>query len=157
VIPATVECNAAHRRVRRSVPSSATLDTMTDELNVLGGPLQPCGLDPVTGFYRDGCCSTGPEDAGSHTICAVVTREFLAHQQEVGNDLVTPRPEWQFPGLRPGDRWCVVAMRWAQAHLDGVAPPIVLESTHQAALQIVTLEVLQRYAADVPSDPSSLT
>lgn len=123
---------------------------------MLGGPLQPCGVDPVTGFFRDGCCSTGPEDVGSHTVCAVVTREFLGHQQAVGNDLVTARPEWQFPGLSPGDRWCVVAARWLQAHLDGVAPPVVLESTNAAALDVVPLEVLQPYAADVPADPSSL-
>jgi uncharacterized protein len=129
---------------------------MTDERNVLGGPLQPCGLDPVTGFYRDGCCSTGPEDAGSHTICAVVTREFLAHQASVGNDLVTPRLEWQFPGLTPGDRWCVVAARWLQAHADGAAAPIVLASTHERAVDVVPLEILQQYAADVPEDPSSL-
>ncbi|HET6910026.1 MAG TPA: DUF2237 domain-containing protein [Mycobacteriales bacterium] len=126
------------------------------EHNVLGGDLQPCGLDPVTGFYRDGCCGTGPEDVGSHTICAVVTREFLAHQQAMGNDLITPRPEWQFPGLSPGDRWCVVAARWLQAHLDGVAPPVVLESTNAAAAQIVPLDVLKDYAADVPTDPSGL-
>ena len=129
---------------------------MADERNVLGGALQPCGLDPVTGFFRDGCCSTGPDDVGSHTICAVVTQEFLGHQQSVGNDLVTPRPEWDFPGLMPGDRWCVVAARWLQAHLDGVAPPVVLESTNAAALEIVPLEVLRPYAADVPADPSSL-
>jgi hypothetical protein len=126
------------------------------ERNVLGEPLQPCGTDPVTGFYRDGCCSSGPEDVGSHTICAVVTREFLAHQVSVGNDLVTPHPQWQFPGLVPGDRWCVVAARWLQAHLDGMAAPVVLASTHERALEIVPLEVLRQYAADVPSDPSEL-
>ncbi|MDQ1694894.1 MAG: uncharacterized protein QOJ03_247 [Frankiaceae bacterium] len=130
---------------------------MTEELNVLGGPLEPCGLDPVTGFYRDGCCSSGPEDVGSHTICAVVTREFLEHQVRVGNDLVTPRPEYGFVGLSPGDRWCVVAARWAQAYNDGVAPPVVLASTNALATTIVPLEVLERFAADVPSDPGSLT
>jgi hypothetical protein len=127
------------------------------ELNVLGGSLEPCGTDPVTGFYRDGCCSTGPDDVGSHTICAVVTREFLAHQSAVGNDLVTPRPEWSFPGLTPGDRWCVVAVRWLQAHLDGAAAPVVLASTNIRALDVVPLEVLQQYAADVPSDPGELS
>ena len=121
-----------------------------------GGPLEPCGLDPVTGFYRDGCCSSGPEDAGSHTICAVVTREFLDHQVSVGNDLVTPRPEWQFPGLQPGDRWCVVALRWVQALQDGAAPPVVLASTNARALAVVPLEVLEKYAADVPADPRDL-
>lgn len=126
------------------------------ELNVLGEALEECGVDPVTGFYRDGCCSTGPEDVGSHTICAVVTQEFLAHQLAVGNDLVTPHPEWHFPGLTPGDRWCVVAVRWLQAHQDDAACPVVLASTHQRALDIVPLEILQQYAADVPTDPRSL-
>jgi uncharacterized protein len=129
---------------------------MPTDLNVLGQPLEPCGTDPVTGFYRDGCCSTGPEDLGSHTICAVVTREFLAHQVSVGNDLTTPQPMWEFPGLTPGDRWCVVAVRWLQAHHDGAAPPVVLASTHQRALEVVPLEVLQQYAADVPTDLSDL-
>ena len=129
---------------------------MDEQRNVLGEALQPCGTDPVTGFYRDGCCSSGPEDVGSHTICAVVTREFLAHQALVGNDLVTPRPGWNFPGLTPGDRWCVVAARWLQAHLDGAACPVVLSSTNERALEVVPLEVLQAYAADVPADPSSL-
>lgn len=126
------------------------------ERNVLGGPLEPCGLDPVTGFFRDGCCSTGPEDVGSHTICAVVTREFLEHQLSVGNDLVTPVPEYHFPGLTPGDRWCVVAARWLQAHLDDVAPPVVLASTHERAADVVPLAILEQYAADVPADPSAL-
>jgi uncharacterized protein (DUF2237 family) len=129
---------------------------MTDQRNVLGGPLQPCGLDPVTGFFRDGHCRTAPEDVGSHTVCAVVTREFLEHQARVGNDLVTPRPEWAFPGLVPGDRWCIVAARWLQAHADGAAPPVVLAATNVAATTVVPLELLQQYAADVPEDPGSL-
>ena len=120
------------------------------ELNVLGEELEPCGLDPVTGFFRDGCCSTGPEDVGSHTVCAVVTEEFLRHQQAVGNDLVTPRPEYQFPGLVPGDRWCVVAFRWAQAYEDGAAAPVVLASTHQRSLDVIPLAVLREHAVDVP-------
>lgn len=124
--------------------------------NVLGGELQECGTDPVTGFYRDGCCSTGPEDIGSHTICVVATADFLEHQRTVGNDLITPRPEFRFPGLRPGDRWCVVASRWLQAHLDGRAAPVVLAASHERTLDVVPLELLQRYAADVPDDPSSL-
>ena len=94
------------------------------ERNVLGGELEACGTDPVTGFYRDGYCTTGPEDRGSHTICVVVTTEFLDHQRSVGNDLVTPRPEWRFPGLTPGDRWCVVASRWLEAHQGGAAAPV---------------------------------
>lgn len=129
---------------------------INSERNVLGGALEPCGLDPVTGFFRDGCCSTGPEDVGSHTVCAVVTREFLEHQLSVGNDLVTPHPEWHFPGLTPGDRWCVVAARWLQAHLDGVAPPVVLASTHERSIDVVPLAILEQYAADVPADPSAL-
>ena len=124
---------------------------------MLGGPLEPCGIDPVTGFFRDGCCRSGPEDVGSHTICAVMTREFLEHQAAVGNDLITPRPEWQFPGLQPGDRWCVVAVRWLQAHVDGAAAPVVLAATNARALDVVPLDVLQHYAADVPADPGSLT
>lgn len=128
----------------------------TDARNVLGGPLQPCGTDPMTGFYRDGCCTTSLEDHGSHTICAVVTREFLEHQRSVGNDLSTPRPEYRFPGLVPGDRWCVVAVRWLQAHEAGLAAPVVLAATHERALLTVPLEILLRYAADVPDDPSTL-
>lgn len=126
------------------------------ERNVLGGQLEPCGTDPMTGFYRDGCCSTGPEDLGSHTVCAVVTAEFLEHQRRVGNDLITPRPEYRFPGLRPGDRWCVVAARWLQAYRDGAAAPVVLAATHEAALRIVPLEALQRHAVDVPDHPGYL-
>jgi hypothetical protein len=126
------------------------------ERNVLGEELEPCGTDPVTGFFRDGCCSSGPEDLGSHTVCAVVTTEFLAHQQRVGNDLVTPRPEYSFPGLRPGDRWCVVASRWLQAYRDGAAAPVVLAATNARSLEIVPLEALRANAVDVPADPSSL-
>jgi uncharacterized protein (DUF2237 family) len=126
------------------------------ERNVLGGELEACGTDPVTGFYRDGYCTTGPEDRGSHTVCVVMTAEFLEHQRRVGNDLVTPRPEWRFPGLTPGDRWCVVASRWLEAHQDGAAAPVFLAATHERALQVVPLQLLQSYAADVPDDPSSL-
>jgi len=129
---------------------------MSDELNVLGGRLEPCGTEPLTGFYRDGCCSTGPEDLGSHTICAVVSAAFLAHQTAIGNDLSTPRPEFSFPGLNPGDRWCVTALNWARAYNDGVAAPVVLAATNQAVLQVIPLEALQRHAVDVPPDLSSL-
>lgn len=124
--------------------------------NVLGGPLEECGVDPLTGFYRDGCCASGPDDLGSHTVCAVVTREFLEHQQRVGNDLSTPRPEYRFPGLSPGDRWCVVAARWRQAYEDGAACPVVLAATNEKALRAVPLEMLREYAVDVPADPGSL-
>lgn len=127
------------------------------ERNVRGGELVECGRDPVTGFYRDGCCTTGPEDRGSHTICAVMTAEFLEHQRSIGNDLVTARPEWRFPGLRPGDSWCVVATRWLQSEQAGCAAPVVLTATHEQALDIVPLQLLEAYAADVPDDPSSLT
>ncbi len=133
-----------------------TGERVTDEQNVLGGALDPCGTDPVTGFYRDGCCTSGPEDMGSHTVCAVVTTEFLAHQQSVGNDLSTPRPEYHFPGLQPGDRWCVVAARWLQAYEDGVAAPVVLAATNARALEIISLDMLREHAVDVPPDPSAL-
>jgi len=127
-----------------------------DSRNVLGGPLEPCGTDPMTGFYRDGCCNTSSEDAGSHTICAVATAEFLAHQKGVGNDLSTPAPMYGFPGLQAGDRWCVVAVRFLQAHQDGVAPPVVLAATHERATDVVPLAILKQYAVDVPADPGSL-
>jgi uncharacterized protein len=130
---------------------------MSDDRNVLGGALEECGTDPVTGFYRDGCCSTGPEDLGNHTVCAVMTGEFLQHQRETGNDLLTPRPELGFTGLRPGDRWCVVAARWMLSYEAGVPAPVVLASTHERALEVVPLEALQENAVDVPADPSSLT
>ena len=126
------------------------------ERNVLGSGLEPCGTDPMTGFYRDGCCRTGPQDVGSHTICAVVTREFLEHQVRIGNDLVTPLPAYGFPGLNPGDRWCVTAVNWARAYNAGFAAPVVLAATHEAVLTIVPLEALQRHAVDVPADPGDL-
>lgn len=123
---------------------------------MLGGPLEPCGTDPMTGFFRDGICTTGPEDLGSHTICAVMTAEFLAHQRSIGNDLSTPMPQYAFPGLVPGDRWCVTAVNWLRAFRDGVAAPVVLASTHVRALEIVPLDALQAVAVDVPADPSGL-
>lgn len=126
-------------------------DSMSDR-NVLGGALQPCGNDPVTGFYRDGCCSAGPEDLGLHTICAVVSGEFLEHQRSIGNDLSTPLPRFRFPGLTPGDRWCVTAANWLRAHHDGYAAPVMLAATHERTLSVVPLAVLRRYAVDVPDD-----
>ncbi|WP_152193513.1 DUF2237 family protein [Georgenia subflava] len=126
------------------------------ERNVLGENLGECGTDPVTGYYRTGRCVAGEEDLGNHSICVVMTAEFLAYQAQVGNDLSTPRPEWLFPGLRPGDRWCVVAVRWLQAHQEGVAAPVVLACTHERALEVVPLDVLRRYAVDVPDDVAAL-
>jgi uncharacterized protein (DUF2237 family) len=126
------------------------------ERNVLGAELEPCGTDPLTGFFRDGCCRTGPQDRGSHTICAVVTAEFLEHQRAIGNDLSTPMPAYDFPGLVPGDRWCVTAVNWARAYRAGVPAPVVLASTHEAVLSIVPLAALQEHAIDVPPDASSL-
>jgi hypothetical protein len=124
--------------------------------NVLGGELQPCSTDPLTGFYRDGCCTTGPEDLGSHTICAVVTAEFLEHQRGIGNDLTTPVPQYSFPGLVPGDRWCVTAVNWLRAHHDGAAAYVVMASTHEAVLRTVPLSALAEHAVDVPDGPEGL-
>jgi uncharacterized protein (DUF2237 family) len=126
------------------------------ERNVLGEELEPCGTEPLTGFHRDGSCRTGPQDIGSHTVCTVVSQEFLELQRELGNDLVTPRPEYGFPGLRPGDRWCVVAARWLQAYRAGVAAGVVLAATNARALEIVPLSALRQHAVDVPDDISSL-
>ncbi len=118
-----------------------------DSINVLGGILAPCSRDPLTGFFRDGACNTCAEDQGSHTVCAIMTAEFLAYSKYVGNDLSTARPEFNFPGLNPGDSWCLCAGRFLQAHEEGCAPKVHLAATHQRALEIVPLEVLQRHAA----------
>jgi len=114
--------------------------------NVLGGELESCSLDPVTGFYRNGCCETGPEDVGQHTVCAVMTEAFLAFSMAVGNDLSTPRPEYGFPGLRAGDRWCLCAPRWKEAFDAGAAPQVVLEATHEEVLAIAPLGLLKDFA-----------
>ena len=116
------------------------------DVNVVGGSLLSCSTDPLTGFYRDGCCSTVTEDVGSHTVCVVLTDEFLAFSLQAGNDLSTPRPEWGFPGLSAGDRWCVCAARWLEAHRAGCAPPVVLGATHARALEIVPIETLTGYS-----------
>jgi len=129
---------------------------VSDERNVVGGELEECGRDPVTGFFRDGCCHTGPQDQGSHTICAVMTEEFLEHQRSIGNDLSTPRPGLGFLGLAPGDRWCVTAVNWARAARDGKAAPVVLAATNIAVLRHVPLGVLRRHAVDVPDDLAGL-
>ncbi len=117
-----------------------------DARNVLGTELIPCSLDPVTGFFRNGCCETGPDDLGLHTVCAVMTAEFLAFSKAAGNDLSTPLPQYGFPGLKPGDRWCLCAPRWKEALDVGMAPQVVLESTHEETLAIVPLGVLKDYA-----------
>src|SRR3989442_419063 len=140
------------RAPKRPRPSAARNRAATSSGDAMSG-----GTAPLTGFYRNGCCHTGPDDLGSHTICAVVTAEFLAHQRRIGNDLMTPMPQYHFPGLVPGDRWCVTAINWLRAHRDGVAAPVVLASTHERALEIVPLEALQEHAVDVPADPSALT
>ncbi len=117
--------------------------------NVLGEVIVPCSEDPVTGFFRDGCCNTGPEDVGRHTVCAQVTAEFLAFSQEQGNDLSTPRPEFGFAGLKPGDRWCVCASRWMDAFEAGAAPPVVMQSTHENALEDIPFAALKKHAIDL--------
>ncbi len=119
---------------------------------MLGGPLAGCGDDPITGWFRDGSCRTNEADVGSHTICGVMTAGFLDHQLGIGNDLSTPRPEWSFPGLVPGDRWCVTAHNWLRAHRDGAACPVVLAATNEAVLDLVPLDVLRSAGVDVPDD-----
>jgi uncharacterized protein len=120
--------------------------TVKQDKNVLGGPLLACSYAPLTGFMRDGCCSTGPNDLGRHVVCAKVTQEFLEFQLRMGNDLISPMPQYRFAGLKPGDRWCVCASRWLEAHEAGVAPPVYLEGTNQTALEIVPLETLLEYS-----------
>jgi hypothetical protein len=120
--------------------------------NVLGAPLQACGTDPMTGFYRNGCCDTGPGDMGVHTVCAVMTDEFLAFTKARGNDLSTPVPQFQFPGLQAGDRWCLCATRWKEAYEAGVAPPVVLAASHMMSLEFVSLEELREHAHEADGD-----
>ena len=120
---------------------------MEPSVNVLGGRLEACSTTPLTGFFRDGCCNTGPMDRGLHTVCVRVTAEFLALSKYLGNDLSTPRPEFRFPGLKPGDRWCLCASRFLQAHDEGAAPKVRLQATHLRTLDVVPLEVLQQHAA----------
>jgi hypothetical protein len=124
-------------------------DDREASVNVLDGPLKPCGFDPMTGFYRDGCCNTGPEDRGQHLICVRMTEAFLIFSRAMGNDLSTPRPEFGFPGLHEGDRWCLCAARWREAWEAGVAPRVILASTHRSALAVVPLEVLEEHAMPV--------
>ena len=122
---------------------------MPKDTNVLGGRLEPCSVEPRTGFYRDGCCNTGPEDLGLHVVCARMTARFLEFSSAQGNDLSTPQPEVGFPGLKPGDRWCLCAGRWREALDAGIAPPVVLTATHEEALAVVPLEELKRHAVDL--------
>ncbi|MGQ0793965.1 MAG: DUF2237 family protein [Deltaproteobacteria bacterium] len=122
---------------------------MADEKNVFGGGLTPCSESPMTGFYRDGCCRTGSEDLGLHVVCAEVTEEFLEFSKSRGNDLTTPMPEYGFAGLKPGDRWCLCARRWKEALDAGFAPPVILASTHEATLRVISLADLKKYAIDL--------
>ena len=119
--------------------------------NVLGGPLEDCSHDPLTGFYRDGCCNTGPQDQGLHMVCAVMTEDFLAFSKSRGNDLSTPMPQYNFPGLQPGDQWCLCALRWVEAYKNNKAPQLVLKATHAYMLQVVPLEILEQFAVDPPT------
>lgn len=128
---------------------TAPTPAMQPARNVFGEPLVPCGTEPVTGFFRDGCCNTGPLDRGLHTVCAIVDAAFLDYSRSQGNDLVTPRPEFGFPGLKPGDRWCLCAGRWEEARQAGVAPPVVLAATHERTLSVVALADLKRHARDL--------
>lgn len=127
---------------------------MDPSLNVLGDRLEPCSMQPLTGFFRDGCCNTSREDRGRHTVCVIVTAEFLALSKYLGNDLSTPRPEFHFAGLKPGDRWCLCAARFLQAAQEFAAPQVVLSATHARTLEIVPMELLQRHAIDAPSPGS---
>jgi len=123
-----------------------TSPKISTQKNVLGQPLETCGKEPLTGFYRDGCCNTGPEDLGAHTVCCLLTEEFLAASAELGNDLSTPMPQYGFPGLKPGDRWCVCAARWLEVQRAGAACPVMLEATHEGTLEIIPFEILLQYA-----------
>jgi uncharacterized protein len=131
------------------MPDASGIPHRREGRNVLGEPLAPCSERPMTGFFRDGCCNTGPQDIGSHTVCAVMTAEFLAFSKQAGNDLSTPMPDYGFPGLKPGDRWCLCAPRWQQAFEAGQAPRVVLAATHQGALDFCTLADLKRHAIDL--------
>lgn len=122
---------------------------MPEEKNVFGQELETCCTYPMTGFYRDGCCRTGPDDLGMHVVCVEVSEEFLEFSKAMGNDLLTPNPDFDFPGLKPGDRWCLCALRWKEALDNGIAPPVILTSTHESALEVIELEDLKKYAIDL--------
>lgn len=135
-----IDCTSAYHRVNR------TTEVLFMAKNVLGDTLQTCSQQPLTGFYRDGCCNTGPEDAGRHIVCAVVTPDFLEFSRSRGNDLVTPAPQYGFPGLKPGDRWCLCVDRWVEAFQAGKAPWIVLRATHESVREVIPVEILNQYA-----------
>jgi uncharacterized protein (DUF2237 family) len=136
---------------RLTIPGFRPLPIAMDneDRNVLGGPLATCSNAPLTGFYRDGCCNTGPEDMGLHVVCTRVTKAFLEFARSQGNDLITPAPQYNFPGLKPGDRWCVCAATWRQAFEAGVASPVILAATHEETLAVIPLEALKQHALDL--------
>lgn len=147
------QCKIARAAMSRRGVGGYPLEVSPEpDVNVVGGALLPCSVEPRTGFYRNGGCSTGPEDLGSHTVCAVMTEEFLAFSRAAGNDLSTPRPEWGFPGLQPGDRWCVCASRWLEAFEAGVAAPVALGATHVRTLDVVPIEALTAHALEPGAD-----
>ena len=125
------------------------LTLIEEEKNVLGEKLEDCSTSPMTGFFRDGCCRTGPNDFGKHVVCTEVSEEFLVFSKSVGNDLSTPVPEFEFPGLKPGDRWCLCALRWKEAFEADCAPPVLLSSTHESALEFISIDNLKKYAIDL--------
>ena len=135
-----------------SISACAAIFSLMEGKNVLGSQLKPCCFDPLTGYFRDGYCRTLPQDTGTHVVCAIMTEEFLSYTRSRGNDLTTPIPHWQFPGLKPEDRWCLCISRWLEAEKAGVAPKIVLEATHAKALEYVSLDVLKLYAVDVQTN-----
>jgi uncharacterized protein len=153
LIPAAaIDARPCNRPYNHLIVTADTFPSMTNASllarNVFNEPIVPCSFSPVTGFFRDGCCKTTEDDVGMHTVCAVMTEEFLRFSLERGNDLMTPRPEWGFPGLKPGDQWCLCAARWHEAYLAHVAPPVVLESTNFSVLDDIPLEVLQQFSRD---------
>ncbi|GAA5172471.1 DUF2237 domain-containing protein [Viridibacterium curvum] len=136
----------ARERVYRESPTPRHCMTMNEQRNVLGGPLMACSYSPLTGYFRTGCCETDVTDRGQHVVCIKATAEFLDYSRRVGNDLSTPRPEYRFRGVQPGDRWCLCALRWLEAHEAGFAPPVVLEATNETALEVIPLELLREFA-----------
>lgn len=149
VLGERLSINASAKTTKFIVVKIMEETTIPASMNVLGDPLQDCSSNPMTGFFRDGCCRTRSDDLGQHTVCAEMTDEFLAFSKERGNDLSTPRPEFSFPGLKAGDRWCLCAARWVEAYEAGIAPHVVLAATHESVLSLVPLSELQKYGLDV--------